>query len=396
MKTPFLKALLVAGVLAPSSYAFSLYDTAPPIGLPESYAVRYSASLSMSYDDNINSAAHGKEDGVYMSASASASYADYESVNHLSYSASIGGRLYDKNAEGSGRSEFLDCSLSASLSHSFAGGSVYSSSLSLSFSVDPDIANGISTPLNQGECLNWSWGNSYSQSIDSRWSWTASCNYSGNIYTEKQYRVDDRQYASLSGSLSYRASSLTSYSLSASGQHDFRSHGEDSDNIFLNGSMSHSLSPVSSMSVSAGMQYKYIDDMGDVYPTLNFGYNRTLTSGLSVNTYLSYQNENVNNYRYGGTYRSTQTVRVGANFNYRFTHRVSFNFGGSLINGEYSDHSNGVVSDRSETTWDLSVGMNYRFTNQLSGHISYRHTDANKDAGCYERNTISSGLSYSF
>ena len=48
MKSAIVKALFLSGVLAAPSMALTLYDTAPAIGLPESYAVRYGVYMNVS------------------------------------------------------------------------------------------------------------------------------------------------------------------------------------------------------------------------------------------------------------------------------------------------------------------------------------------------------------
>ncbi len=394
MKCSFLKALVFAGVCTPAAYALSLYDTAPPIGLPESHAVRYGVHINMGYDDNLNSSDTDRNGGSFVNFGVSASYADHESVTNLSYSAHIGGTLYDDKANGTNQRLFSDMSLSARMSHSFSPGSSYSLSASLSYKPEPDYENGISAARAQGDCLNWSLSNSYSQSIDARWSWTVSAGYSGNIYGENAYQHDDRQYISGGVSLNYRYSSLTSYSVSTNYRYDYRRMGFDSENVYINASMNTSLSPVSSMSLSLGTQTKFINGASDFYPNLRLGYNRSLTAGLSMSAYVSYDNENVDTYGGHGDYLSNATWRVGMTSSYRLSPIVSFNFDVSLINAVYENGTNGL-QDRDRMTWTASAGMSYMFTRTLSGNIRYTYT---KQTGYFDyyRNVVSAGLSYSF
>jgi len=400
MKSHYLVALVAFGVFAPTAFSLSLYDTAPPIGLPESHAVRYSASVSGGYDDNVNSSKYNKEESFYASFSLGASYADYESVNKISYSATLGGTLYNKRANGANQRLFSNIGLSASMSRSFSAGSSYSLSLSLSYTPEPDYANGISAARTQGDCLNWSISNAYSQSIDSRWSWTVSASTSGNIYTTGTYRDDNREYISTSASLNYKASTQTSYSVSTSYRFDFRETGNNSNNLYLNLSVNHALDPVSSCSLSVGTQTKFIAGDTNLYPNIRAGYNRTLSQGLSVNSYLSLDNENVNTYqrtsRGGINFLSDMTWRVGATFSYAINPLMSATFGGSLLSSAYSKGTNGAA-DVDRTTWTLNCGLSYRVTSNLSWNINYNYTHA---TGSYEygydRNNVSTGLSYSF
>lgn len=401
MKSRYISVLLALGALAPAAYSLSLYDTAPPIGLPESHAVRYSASVSGGYDDNLNASRYNKQGGSYARFGVTASYADYESVNKLSYSATVGGTFYDKRANRANQRLFSNIGFSASMSRSLSNGGAYSLNASVSYRPEPDYANGISAARAQGDCFNWSLSNSYSQSIDSRWSWTLSASTSGNIYTTGEYRDDNREYLSASAALNYKASTQTSYSLSTSYRFDFRETGNNSRNLYVNTSVHHALDAVSSCSLSAGFQTKFIAGQSNMYPNLRAGYNRVLGQGLSVSSYLSLDNENVNTYarRYNGggiNYLSDMAWRVGATFSYAINPRMSANFGGSVLSSAYSKGTDGA-GDIDRTTWTLSCGFRYRVREDISWHIDYIYTHAtgSEDYG-YDRNNISTGISYSF
>ncbi len=395
MKTLYIKSLMLAGALAPSAFALSLYDTAPPIGLPESHAMQYSVYAKVGYDDNINSTSRDENDAIFTSFGGRASYSDQEATDRISYNVQLGARLYDKAAEGADQHLFSDSAVHAELSHTFSDQSVYTTYVVMSYRVDPDFSNGISAARNQGECFNWAWSNAYSRAIDTRWSWTANCSYSGNTYTKGAYKSDDRQYLNGGAVLTYRESSLTSYNISTSYRYDIRSEGENSDNIYLNGGVNHALSPVSSVNATLGVQCKFIDGNTDLYPNVRLGYNRKMGEGLSVRAYLSLDNENVGIYRNQATYLSDQALRVGSDFSYKLSHKVSFDFGASIINSRYSKHTGGA-KDRSETTWTAHVGMNYKFTEHLTGTLQYKYTEASRNAGDYDRSVMSAGVTYNF
>ncbi len=388
---------MLAGLLAPVAGAFSLYDAAPPIGVPESHAVRYNAYLNAGYDDNLDCSDEDREGGGFVSFGVGASYADYESVTKLSYNANLGGQLYDKNANGTDERLFSDISLSASMTHMMGAVGTVNTSFSLSYSPDPDYANGISAARTQGDCLNWSLSNSFSQGISERWSWNANVGFSGNIYTDSYYSHDNRMYLSTGLGLSYKATERTSYGLNASYTYDFRKEGYDSENINVNASVNHALSPISSCSLSLGTQVKFVHGTVEVYPTLTGTYRRELAEGLSASVYVSLDNENVNTYRpfYGGNYLSDVTWRLGANCSYAYTHRVSFNFGATLMDSSYSDGTNGMA-DTSRTTTTFNVGMSYVFTESLTGNVNYQYTISNGFGYDYYRNVVSAGVSYSF
>ncbi|MBE6419010.1 MAG: porin family protein [Akkermansiaceae bacterium] len=402
MKSTVLKALALSGILAVSSNGFSLYDSAPPIGLPESHNVKYGVYTSVGYDSNLNNTDRAnREDGGFVRFGVTASYADYEAATKKQFSARIGGQLYDKDAMGTDERTFSDISISGTLSHAFSAGSQYVLDVDLDYTPEPDYSNGISAANTQGNCLSWSISNAYSRMIDCRWSWTANVSYNGNIYTDSFYEQDDRTYISGGLSLNLRQNSRTTYGLNTTIRHEDRSEGLDSDSWFTNLSVAHALSPTDSFSFSVGVQAKFIDGNSDLYPTIDFSYRRVLTKGLSARAYARFSNENVDTFSRGGNvnYLSNNTLRVGANLDYEFTHKVTFTGGVALIHSEYSEGQYGSP-DYDSSTASFSVGMRYKFTNQLTGSINYTYTYGDPGSvsyiNHYNRDVITAGLSYSF
>ncbi len=402
MKSTVLKSLALSGLLAASSQGFSLYDTAPPIGIPESHAMQYGAYMSAGYDSNLNNTSNAdREDGGFVKYGLTANYADYESASKKRLSARLGGQLYNKTANGTDQRNFSDMSISGSLSHAFSAGSSYTGSMSLTYTPNPDYSNGISSANTQGDCFSWNLSSAYSRMIDCRWSWTANVSYNGNIYTDSQYEQDDRNYLSAGLSLNLRQTTRTTYGLNMTWRNEGRSEGYDSDSFFTNLSISHSLSPTDSFSLSVGTQTKWVEGDTNLYPTLDFSYRRVLTQGLSAKAYVRYSNENIDTYvRVGNVnYRSNETWRAGFNVGYVFTPTVSFNGGASVLAANYSKGTNGGA-DRDDVTWTLTAGMTYRFTSSLSANLTYTYTrgDINNyaDTGHYNRDVISAGLNYTF
>ncbi len=400
MKSQFYKALLLAGVCAASAGAISLYDTAPSVGLPESHAAQYNFYARVGYDTNMNASFDDEQASMYANAGVGASFADYESVDKISYRFNLGATRYLKQADTSGEKMYADCGLTASIVHAFSSRSTYSASLSVTYSPEPDYASGISASRRQGDCLNWSFSNSYSQSIDSRLSWHVNAGYSGNLYSETEYQSDDRQYLSTGVGMSYRASELLSYTANLSYQYDMRDKGYNSNNLTASIGFSRALDPVSSCSGSIGLQTKMINNDTILTPTLQLGYNRRVADGLSMNTYLSLSNENVDTYRgVGANYLSDVAWRAGVNCTYTLSPDVSFSFGLSLMRSSYSKGT-GRLADETNTTLTPSVGMSYRFSEDLTGNINYQYTwyetDRSGSSDGYTRHNISTGLTYTF
>ncbi len=399
MKSMFFKTLVLAGALAPTAMAFSLYDSAPIVGVPESYAIRYDAYLNLGYDDNVNNSVSNKKSGGYVRFGVGASYADYESVSRLSYKAKIGAQLYNETAYGTDNRMFSDMSFIAKLSRSLGRGSVYSAELSLSYTPEPEYSGYYSNVGMNSSTLNWGISNVYSQPIDERWSWNVSLAYSGCVYDNEGYYQDDRQYLTPGLGFSYKASERTTYGISSTYRYEFRQEGSDSESIFVTGNVSHLLSPVSSISARAGAQYKMVGSWGEWSPTLQASYRRELAEGLSVNAYANYSNENVDSYNWysDSNYRSVSTWRVGVSMRYAYTHRVSFGAFASIYSADHSNSDKGSKS-YSNDCWTVGCSMDYVIDKNLTATVGYNYqsNEYSTSSSAAKRNRISTGLKYSF
>lgn len=396
MKSLVYKMLVVSGVFAPAVQAFSLFDAAPAVGVPESYAIRYNAYMNVGVDDNVHSSPRDKESGGFVRLGVGASYADYESVTKLNYTARVGAQLYSKEAHGTEDRSFTDILINGSFTHSMDRGRQYSCSLGLTYTPEVDYSDSLSRERSCGERMNWYINNTYSHPLDERWSANISLAYSGDVSFENNY--DDRQYLTVGAGLNYKASERTTYGVTTRYRHEFREVGLESESIYLNGTVAYALSPVSSLFLSAGTQYKIVDGTNDIYPDISFSYKRELAEGMSVSAYLTYSNENVMSsvVSYNDDYRSVETFRAGVRLNYVYTPRVSFSCGAVLTKSDYSDSVKGTEGyDR--TFWSLNAGMAYKLTQSTSLNLDYAYyagdTYGNED---YQRNVVSAGLKYTF
>lgn len=395
MKSYAYTTLLAGGLLLPVTQAASLYDTAPPIGLPVSHAVQYAAYINAGWDSNTNSW-HDGEGSAYTSFGVRATYAEYESVTKAAYNANIGGTYYFKDAYGTDQKLFSDINLTGSLSHHMGSGSVLNMSGNLGYRAEPNYASGISSARAQGDVFTWGLNMDYSRPMDARWSWSIGASTDGYYYTEKAYRIDDRFYVGARTGLSYKYTERTSFSGNLSWRYDGREHGYDANNVYAGLSVAHSIDAVSSVSAGVNAQLKFIDGECNVYPNVRFGYNRRLTDVLNMSLYVSLDNENVNTYLGENyNYLSNATWRGGLTITYHITPQVSVFGGADLMFCDYSKGTNGLASS-DQRTYSVNVGFSYAVTKSLAWSASYKYTQGNKAAGDYTRNIIQSGLTYSF
>lgn len=403
MKSFFLQSLVIVSVATTSASALSLYETAPMVGFAESQSAQYFATVNFGYDTNPQGTTHKKlrKKGCYVNASLSSTFADIESVNQLTYNVRLGATRYLGNAtDGNGKEYYGDCSADVTYSHAFSSMSRYTGHLHVSYMPEPGYDNGFSSAGMMGDTLSWSLDNTYSQAIDMRWSWNVGFNVSGTHYTETSYRYDDRQYYSVSAGLNYRASDRLTYTSSASYRWEERTHGLSSKSAFANVGFQYALDPVSTLSASVGAQCKTMSDDVTANPTLNLGYRRRVTDGLSLNAYVSYSDENVNNYSsaYGSSYRSCGSWRTGMYGTYVLSPDVSFVFGAQAMYTAYTKNT-GNLDDAERFSVKPSLSMNYNFTKDVQGSIAAEYTYYTYKCGdnaMYNRWRVWTGLTYRF
>lgn len=395
--------IAVAISTAPLVSAFSLYDTAPMVGVPESQSARYTVSMRGGYDTNPQGTTNkkNKKSGCFANASVGTTFADVESVDQLRYSIRLGGtRYFDTNV--GGREYYGDCSVDVAFVHAFSAMSRYSGRLHVSYMPEPGYDNGFSSAGMQGDTLSWSFDNSYAEALDARWSWNVSASLSGTMYEEKSYSYDDRQYYNAGLGLNYRESDRLTYTSSVSCREEARTHGMASQSAFGMLGVHYALDSVSGLTVDVGAQGKRMATRYTANPTLNLGYRRRVSDGLSLNWYVKYSDENVDNYRKSSksSYRTCATWRTGAYGTYVLSPDVSYVFRMQLMQTDYRKSTKSSEKNASRYTVKPSVTMNYHFTPDVMGMVTaeytFYHYERGDKSSMYNRWQFSTGLSYRF
>ena len=406
MYSPFFKKCAVVLSCTPCAFAFSLYDAAPSIGLPESEPVTYSLNLRAGYDTNPHcNTTKGKKGSSYGNASLSTSFKDVDATDQISYRARLGATHYfgdvSKNSRG-GEKWRSDCMIGAAVSHAFSAMSRNTISAQVSYKPEPDYDDGISAHNRRGDCLTWELHDTYHQAIDARWSWNVGAAYSGTRYEDTGYGHfnDNRQYINGSVGLSYRASDMTTYTTGLSASRRLRQKGLDSTSYNLSFGIQQAIDATSSYNLTVGVQDAVIAGENRFSPTMSAAYNRKVTEGLSAKIYVRFSNENTDSYRGNGrSYKDALTWRIGTTATYKISPDVSFSCGGSLLFTDYRAGQPGLPGEK-RNCYDAHVSLRYQFTNHLSGDISCRYNasvyDRKARTDRYDRVETSCGLSYRF
>lgn len=405
MKSFFYKSLFVACVSTAVSDAFSLYDSAPIVGLPESYNLRYEASVRFGYDSNVNWSDRNEDGSAYVNASVGARYADMESVSKLNYSVRLGATQYFGVESNSAVAETRgDCRLTAGMVHAFGPSDTLSSSLKVTYSPQPDYSDGYSPAYSLGDMLSSSLVNLYSHALDSRWSVNGSVSFSSINYMEDVERCDDRYYIQTGVGAQYKESSLLTYKVDLRYARELREEGLDSDRLSMTVGVQRALDPFSSIGANAGVQVRMFSSESKFSPCADFSYRRKMSEGLNARVFCSLSDENVGTstvYRgMNQTYLTNMAVRFGANLSYVLSPDVSYTFGTAFVVNNYSD-SNVGAEDYTTYRYDINGGLIYSFTPSLSGSLNVSYSFLSRE---YERMegidvsrwNVSVGLVYNF
>ena len=393
--------MLGIGAFCADVQASSLYDVTPRVGLLESTPLRWSFTLSAGYDDNVNAVSKSNpnyESSSFVGFLLGSSYSNQDSRTQLSYNVSLGGDVYTRNVHGRSDQVVGNSSVSMQLVHAFDSTLRYTMNNSVAYTPDPNYADGISASRRQGNTFTFNTSHTIGKSLDPRWALNTNMSYSGILYSEGDYKDDNREYVNIGESLSFRASERTSYIANASGQFVLRQEGYDNQNLYTTVGVQHALSPLSNVSLNAGTQIKMQQGFGTkIYPTLSGGYNRVVTDSSTVSFYFSYNNESVGTYYAGRNYGSNSTWRLGASCNQRLTHVLSLNYGASAMFSDYTMGEAGL-GDRQQTTYNLNVGLSWRLDRAWSVSVSYAYTHADLGGAStpYQRNVYSINTTYTF
>lgn len=381
--------------------AFSLYDTAPLVGLSESYNVKYSASFGVGYDSNVNWSDGNEDASPYVSASVGARYADMESVNKFSYDVRLGFKHYTGLDNNSPTAETRgDCRVGVNMVHAFDSVNTLSSSLYATYSPQPDYADGYSPAYCLGDMLTVSQSNVYTHALDSRWSVNGSVSFQMIRYMESIEQSDDRYYITGGVGAQYRESSIMTYKLNLTYSRELRNEGLDSDRYVVTVGFQRALDPFSSCGADVGIAARVYSQETVWSPCFNFSYRRKLTEGLNARVYVSYADENAGSYQSSQTYLKNRTMRFGSEFDYVLSPDVTYSFGAAYIVTKRSEATRGA-SDYDCDRYEIKAGINYAFTQQLRGYIKASYSVLSQQ---YEgrpetspnRWDVTTGVTYSF
>lgn len=403
-KSIFASILPCAAVSAQGLYSIAPNDDEADSSLPLTYIV----GASVGYDNNPTPLFNGGDnDGAaYGSVFAQANFTSVSPQTTWDFFARIGARFYFSAIDGNDiNSTNYDARVGVNFTHRFSERLRFSSRNFVAYETEPDFDFGLVGGQREGQYFRYSSENSVGYRWSDRLATQTGVNFSGVIYDE--LADSDFTRIGLRHDFRYRLSPATVVTAGYRYAVVDADNGGESDSHFFLGGIEHRISPVSAIVLRAGAQINNPDN-GDsrTRPFVEASLRSQLTQQLSLNSFVRYSNEAYNRgLTDGGTppqqflFEQSQTLRVGARFNYSLNPRVSLFGGVSYIFTDYEDIVTPVGGDEgNESILNLSVGGSYRLTDNLYLTGSYNFTTAfsDFDGREYDRNRVQVGIQATF
>ncbi len=392
------------------------------------------------WSSNINSSSEDEEGATFATAGVSLAYGSIGKRTNVRLGANFGVTYYPDPSEyvdetNYNTGAFLNVSRQMSPRLQFAN------NLYVSYEVEPEFSQGMTTAQRDGQYFNILDAVSLSYAWTRRLSMNASYSISGILYegdalSATEDRFNHQAGLGLSYALSTRTSLLADYRFAIT---DYQNFGSDATSHFILVGLSHSFSPRLSGTVRVGVQAYDSDRSSAVSPYLeaSLAYRISRRTQVSWNNRLGYEGAEL------GIFDSRYTFRTGLSASHQFTERLRGNAG---IYYSYSlfDLSEGKASeleerlqeinearddvvtaaeavgvelteeqlavfdideedvlpsgDQKESQLSLNVGMAYRlFSNvDVTAGYSFASIDSNIDDREYDRHSVYMGVGAHF
>lgn len=372
----------------------------------ESLPLKWVVGASVIYDDNVNPGVGDKQSSVAINPYVGLSFVNITPQTTWDVYARLGLIYYFDQPVG-GDNLNSQSRLGVNLTHRFSERLRFASRNFIAYELEPDYSYGYASARQSNEYFYWQTDNS----IGFRWT-ERLATYTGFNITGANYDVPDNDRLTWEVYNQFRYQLTPNTVLTA----DYRysqteGNGQSSnstDQYFLVGA-EHRFSPNTIGIVRAGVQLRDVDDGADsTSPYLEFALNSQVNEQFSVRSFVRYGMEYYETVVVHPTsglseFDDRRTLRVGVSGEYVLSPVVSLFSGidyvpaqyqaGRQLNAPYSS-----VSDLDENVINAFLGASFKFTDRLTGSVTYNYTHSDSDiAGrTYDRNRVSLGVSAEF
>lgn len=375
----------------------------------ESMPLKWVIGLDATYDDNvIPTSPDGKESAVSLNPYVGLSVVSITPQTTWDVYTRLGGIFYVDSPEGMDDA-YGQARVGANLTHRFNERLRFASRNFLSYELEPDYSYGFASSRQLSEYFFWQTDNS----VGYRWS-ERFATYSGVVLEGINYGSEvessDRFTWTLYNQFRYQLSPQTVLTL------DYRyaetegdGFASDSTDQYILGGIEHRFSPNSIIIARAGAQIRDVDSgENSTNPFLELATSTRVNEAFTVRAFARYAMESYDTVQVidGGIYDFSErkTLRVGVSAEYAISPTLAL-FGGvdyipatfdeGNLKGGFGPDS---VSGIDEDLINAYVGLSVKFTDYLSGTVTYNFTNSSSDIENrdYDRNRISVGVRAEF
>jgi hypothetical protein len=413
MKQKYTRILLSSVVLTSSIVtAADLYQADPEADA--SIPLKWSVGLDAVWDDNTNPGGATDGDETFaLSPFAGLSYASVDPQTTIALYARLGMIYYiDEPESPTSDDSYINSRMGFDLSHRFDERLRYSSRNTLSYELEPDYSQGVTTSRQSGEYLYYTTDNSLGYRWSERFGTYTGITLTGVAYDDSVANSDRDSWTAYN-QLRYQLSEQTvltnSYRFSQSAGSGQASDSQDQYLIF---GAEHRISATSTIVGGAGLQFREVDNTAsdtNTNPYVEFSMNTQANEAFTYSLFVRYGAEDYDTL-VGvpgvvplSEFENKMTLRLGVTTQYRVSPTLLFFGGLNVINssfeeGRTADNLFTPVADQDETLINASIGSAYNFTDSLIGTLTYNFTDSDSDLvdRSYDRSTITAGLRLEF
>lgn len=384
----------------------------------ESIPLKWVVGANLTYDDNVNptSAVTGTGSGDAFSVNpyVGLSFVSITPQTTWDVFARLGMIYYiDKPGNSGTDDSYGQARIEANVTHRFNERLRLSSRNFVAYELEPDYAYGYASNRQTGEYFYWQTDNA----LGYRWT-ERLATYTGIQLTGLDYDSSvpnaDRFTTTLYQQFRYQLSPQSVLTA------EYRYADTSGDNLasdatdhYILAGLEHRFSPTTILITRAGAQFHQVDSVGatdSTSPYFELMLNSQINSSFQVRGFLRYGLENYDTVRAVGAinsfyeFDSKQTLRIGINGEYAISGKLSVFGGVDYIPSTFDDGrlksgpGAATVSGLSEDLVNAYIGLSVKFTDTITGDVSYNYTDSSSDlfGNTYDRNRVNVGVRAEF
>ncbi len=399
---------LASMVLAGSASADGLYYVGAEA--QESIPLKWVLGLDAIYDDNVTPTSSDKDSAFSLNPYVGLSLVSISPQTTFDVYARLGA-IYYLETPNNIDDIYGQARVGANVTHRFSERLRIVSRNFLAYELEPDYSYGMATTRELDEYFFWQTDNAVGYRWTERFATYTGFSLEGLDYQGSDLDNADRFTWNLYNQFRYQLTPQTVLTLDYRySQTDAGGVAADSTNQYLLVGAEHRFSPNSILIVRVGAQYRDVDDTDDTStdPYLELATSTRVNEAFTFRAFARYGLESYDTVQVVGSavydFSERSTLRIGISGEYAISPTLAL-FGG--IDYIPSSFDNGTrrfgfgpenIGDYEEELINAYIGLSVKFTDYLSGSLTYNFTNSDSDFSGrdYERNRVSVGVRAEF